>query len=149
MSTIPAWDAVCAARWRMRRCCVPRFIGRSSYSTPPGGIEFWHPFAARSSDFCSAWPTRGGHAMSTESGAVLHQPGAASSSPTQRPLRIAIAALGGQGGGVLADWIVEVAERYGWLVQATSVPGVAQRTGTTVYYLETCPPSAGGAEPVF
>ena len=53
--------------------------------------------------------------------------------------RIAIAALGGQGGGVLADWIVEVAERYGWLVQLTSVPGVAQRTGTTVYYLETCP----------
>lgn len=67
----------------------------------------------------------------------------------RRPLCIAIAALGGQGGGVLADWIVEVAERYGWLVQCTSVPGVAQRTGTTVYYLETCPSSASGSEPVF
>ena len=68
----------------------------------------------------------------------------------RRPLSIAIAALGGQGGGVLADWIVDVAERYGWLVQSTSVPGVAQRTGTTVYYLEMCPrPPAGQAEPIF
>jgi indolepyruvate ferredoxin oxidoreductase, beta subunit len=68
----------------------------------------------------------------------------------QRPLSIAIAALGGQGGGVLADWIVEVAERYGWLVQSTSVPGVAQRTGTTVYYIEACPPPEQGAStPIF
>ncbi|HLN49187.1 MAG TPA: indolepyruvate oxidoreductase subunit beta family protein [Steroidobacteraceae bacterium] len=75
---------------------------------------------------------------------------AAAGSPTQRPLSIAIAALGGQGGGVLADWIVAVAERCGWLVQSTSVPGVAQRTGTTVYYLEMCPKSTGpGKEPIF
>jgi indolepyruvate ferredoxin oxidoreductase, beta subunit len=67
---------------------------------------------------------------------------------TERPLSIAIAALGGQGGGVLADWIIEIAERHGWLVQLTSVPGVAQRTGTTVYYLETCPRPAQGAEPI-
>lgn len=57
-----------------------------------------------------------------------------------RPLSVAIAALGGQGGGVLADWLVAVAELHGWIVQATSVPGVAQRTGTTVYYLEMSPP---------
>ncbi|HUE11167.1 MAG TPA: hypothetical protein VMQ54_09530, partial [Steroidobacteraceae bacterium] len=57
--------------------------------------------------------------------------GTAATARAQRPLCIAIAALGGQGGGVLADWIVEVAERHGWLVQSTSVPGVAQRTGTT------------------
>jgi indolepyruvate ferredoxin oxidoreductase beta subunit len=57
-----------------------------------------------------------------------------------RPLSIAIAALGGQGGGVLADWLVAVAELHGWIVQATSVAGVAQRTGTTVYYLEMCAP---------
>ncbi len=69
---------------------------------------------------------------------------------TERPLSIAIAALGGQGGGVLADWIVAVAERCGWLVQSTSVPGVAQRTGTTVYYLEMCPGPTGPAkEPIF
>ena len=57
-----------------------------------------------------------------------------------RPLSVAIAALGGQGGGVLADWLVAVAELHGWIVQATSVPGVAQRTGTTVYYVEMSPP---------
>ncbi len=49
---------------------------------------------------------------------------------------IAILALGGQGGGVLADWIEEVARHAGWLAQGTSVPGVAQRTGSTVYYIE-------------
>jgi indolepyruvate ferredoxin oxidoreductase, beta subunit len=77
------------------------------------------------------------------------EPRAIPGSRAQRPLSIAIAALGGQGGGVLADWIVEIAERYGWLVQLTSVPGVAQRTGTTVYYLETCPPPADEAvEPI-
>ncbi len=66
-----------------------------------------------------------------------------------RPLSIAVAALGGQGGGVLSEWIVAVAERFGWMVQMTSVPGVAQRTGTTVYYVETCQPPAGGAQPIF
>jgi indolepyruvate ferredoxin oxidoreductase beta subunit len=40
---------------------------------------------------------------------------------------------------VLADWLVAVAELHGWIVQATSVPGVAQRTGTTVYYVEMSP----------
>lgn len=66
-----------------------------------------------------------------------------------RPLSIAIAALGGQGGGVLADWLVAVAELHGWIVQATSVPGVAQRTGTTVYYVEMCaPPREPGHRPV-
>lgn len=49
---------------------------------------------------------------------------------------IAILAMGGQGGGVLADWIQEVALHNGWLAQGTSVPGVAQRTGSTVYYIE-------------
>lgn len=66
-----------------------------------------------------------------------------------RPVSIAIAALGGQGGGVLADWLVAVAELHGWIAQCTSVPGVAQRTGTTVYYVEMCPaPAAGEAPPV-
>lgn len=60
---------------------------------------------------------------------------------------IAILALGGQGGGVLADWIVALAAANGWRAQGTSVPGVAQRTGSTVYYVEMMPP--GGADPVF
>jgi indolepyruvate ferredoxin oxidoreductase beta subunit len=59
-----------------------------------------------------------------------------------RPLTIAISALGGQGGAVLADWIVKAAEASGYIAQATSVPGVAQRTGTTIYYLELFPAPA-------
>ncbi len=65
-----------------------------------------------------------------------------------RPIRISINALGGQGGGVLADWIVALAEVKGWIAQSTSVPGVAQRTGATVYYVEICPPTGESAEPV-
>ncbi|HWA92152.1 MAG TPA: DUF6537 domain-containing protein [Rhizomicrobium sp.] len=57
----------------------------------------------------------------------------------RRRITIAVLALGGQGGGVLADWLVAVAEAQGWYAQATSVPGVAQRTGSTVYYLELFP----------
>jgi len=58
--------------------------------------------------------------------------------PRQR-ITLAILALGGQGGGVLADWIIALGEAGGWIVQGTSVPGVAQRTGSTVYYLELYP----------
>ena len=53
-----------------------------------------------------------------------------------KPLSLAILAMGGQGGGVLADWIVALAEAQGWVAQSTSVPGVAQRTGATIYYIE-------------
>lgn len=56
-----------------------------------------------------------------------------------RPLTVLIAALGGEGGGVLADWIVEAARAADYPVQATSVPGVAQRTGATTYYIEIFP----------
>lgn len=59
-----------------------------------------------------------------------------------RPFSIAVAALGGQGGGVLAQWIVDVAEANGYMAQYTSVPGVAQRTGATIYYIELFPESA-------
>jgi indolepyruvate ferredoxin oxidoreductase beta subunit len=68
-----------------------------------------------------------------------------------RPITIAVLALGGEGGGVLADWIVDVAQHSGFLAQATSVPGVAQRTGATVYYLELFPKAAAqaaGRQPV-
>ena len=54
-------------------------------------------------------------------------------------ITIAILALGGQGGGVLADWIAEVGSRHGYIAQSTSVPGVAQRTGATIYYVELYP----------
>jgi indolepyruvate ferredoxin oxidoreductase beta subunit len=68
-----------------------------------------------------------------------------------RPITIAVVALGGEGGGVLADWIVDLAQHGGYLAQATSVPGVAQRTGATIYYVELFPKTAAqaaGREPV-
>jgi indolepyruvate ferredoxin oxidoreductase, beta subunit len=56
-----------------------------------------------------------------------------------RPFTLLIAALGGEGGGVLTDWIVSAAEASGLPVQSTSIPGVAQRTGATTYYVEIFP----------
>ncbi|QAU47823.1 indolepyruvate oxidoreductase subunit beta family protein [Bradyrhizobium guangzhouense] len=67
----------------------------------------------------------------------------ASGEATERPISIAIVAMGGQGGGVLTDWIVQLAENHGWVAQSTSVPGVAQRTGATIYYIEAMPPLDG------
>jgi len=54
-------------------------------------------------------------------------------------INILIGALGGDGGGVLCDWIVAAAHSQGLAVQATQIPGVAQRTGATTYYLELMP----------
>lgn len=59
--------------------------------------------------------------------------------PATRPIALLIAALGGEGGGVLTNWIVAAAHRAGYPVQATSIPGVAQRTGATTYYVEVWP----------
>ena len=56
-----------------------------------------------------------------------------------RPMTILIAALGGEGGGVLTDWIVAAAASQGFPVQSTSIPGVAQRTGATTYHVELLP----------
>src|SRR3954466_14228619 len=56
-----------------------------------------------------------------------------------RPIAMLIAALGGEGGGVLTDWIVSAAAAQGYPVQSTSIPGVAQRTGATTYYIEILP----------
>ena len=56
-----------------------------------------------------------------------------------RPITLQVSAIGGVGGGVLAAWIVAAAQRAGYPIQSTSIPGVAQRTGATVYYLEIFP----------
>jgi len=69
----------------------------------------------------------------------------------ERPITILIAALGGEGGGVMADWLMAAATRSGFPAQATSIPGVAQRTGATTYYLEIFPfnkKDLNGKEPV-
>jgi len=68
-----------------------------------------------------------------------------------RPIAILIAALGGEGGGVLTDWIVAAADAQGFPVQSTSIPGVAQRTGATTYYIEIMPATLdalGGKRPI-
>lgn len=51
-------------------------------------------------------------------------------------ISILIAALGGEGGGTLTDWLAKAARISGMRVQCTSIPGVAQRTGATTYYIE-------------
>ncbi len=62
-------------------------------------------------------------------------------------IKLAIMAVGGQGGGVLAGWIETLARSQGYACQATSVAGVAQRTGATVYYIEMA--ETGSKQPVF
>ena len=61
------------------------------------------------------------------------------STQSKRPITILLAALGGEGGSLLAEWIVEAAQAEGYPVQSTSIPGVAQRTGATTYYVEIWP----------
>ena len=58
-----------------------------------------------------------------------------------RSTTLQVSAIGGEGGGVLATWIVKAAQRAGYPVQSTSIPGVAQRTGATTYYIEVFPVS--------
>ncbi|HUL63634.1 MAG TPA: indolepyruvate oxidoreductase subunit beta family protein [Burkholderiaceae bacterium] len=71
---------------------------------------------------------------------------------TVNPITLLVCALGGEGGGVLAEWLVEAATRAGYAAQSTSIPGVAQRTGATTYYIEVFPELAsrlGGRSPIF
>lgn len=58
---------------------------------------------------------------------------------SDKRISIAVAALGGQGGGVLSNWIVDIAESCGYRAQYTAIAGVAQRTGTTIYAIELYP----------
>lgn len=70
----------------------------------------------------------------------------------QMPITLLICALGGEGGGVLTEWLVDIARASGYAAQSTSIPGVAQRTGATTYYLEVFPAPLAelkGKRPVF
>ena len=60
----------------------------------------------------------------------------ADADPQSSTVNVLIAALGGEGGGVLTQWLIDIAERANWHCQSTSLAGVAQRTGATIYYLE-------------
>jgi len=82
--------------------------------------------------------------MTTAQGAGAHG--------KSQPISILVCALGGEGGGVLSEWLVQAALLAGFPVQSTSIPGVAQRTGATTYYVEIFPvPQAqlAGRRPVF
>lgn len=82
--------------------------------------------------------------------AIGPDPGAGQADPgLDRIIKLAILAVGGQGGGVLTGWIEDVARSQGYAVQATSVAGVSQRTGATVYYVEMAPQTPGEPVPVF
>ena len=63
-----------------------------------------------------------------------------------RPITLLIAALGGEGGGVLTDWIVAAVASQKFPVQSTSIPGVAQRTGATTYHVEFVPKAFAAAD---
>lgn len=70
----------------------------------------------------------------------------------QKPITILLCALGGEGGGVLSEWLTEIARKAGYAAQSTCIPGVAQRTGATTYYLEVFPAplsELGAAKPIF
>jgi indolepyruvate ferredoxin oxidoreductase alpha subunit len=77
-------------------------------------------------------------------GTRISEPQAGAS--TVRPMTILIAALGGEGGGVLTDWIVAAAASQNFPVQSTSIPGVAQRTGATTYHIELVPSPSPASE---
>jgi indolepyruvate ferredoxin oxidoreductase beta subunit len=59
-----------------------------------------------------------------------------------KPIKLLLAALGGEGGHVLASWLHDAAIASGHYAQGTFIPGVAQRTGATTYYLEIVPDAA-------
>src|SRR6266567_2218762 len=100
-----------------RRCAVSVVLSRRSYPEPelarsPGGAV-----------------------------APGRDPSSAAGLTMIRAISILIGALGGQGGGVLAEWLVDAAAAAGFPAQSTSIPGVAQRTGATTYYVEIFPQS--------
>ena len=69
-----------------------------------------------------------------------------------KTINLLICALGGEGGGVLTEWLIDIARDCGYAAQSTSIPGVAQRTGATTYYVEVLPipmKELGGKRPVF
>jgi len=63
-----------------------------------------------------------------------------------RPTTVLIAAMGGEGGGVLTNWLVVAATKAGRAVHSTSIPGVAQRTGATTYYVEIWPEAVSATD---
>jgi indolepyruvate ferredoxin oxidoreductase alpha subunit len=147
---------------RMRRTVIGWLAAFGAASSSPPALRGWSPSEARrEEDHADAhaqavtplpgapiaqvrWghpspPPQGGREQ-VEQTTSKHADRAEPERPTaNRPLGILIAALGGEGGGVLTDWIVAAATSQDFPVQSTSIPGVAQRTGATTYYVEMLP----------
>ena len=96
-------------------------------------------------------PRRADDAASARPGAEGRSSRLGGAGAGERILKLAILAVGGQGGGVLTSWVTRLAEENGFHAQSTSVPGVAQRTGATVYYVEMmrADPARPERRPVF
>ena len=78
---------------------------------------------------------------------TVHNPLPVGDVKVDQIIKLAIYAVGGQGGGVLTTWIETLARAQGYAAQATSVAGVSQRTGATIYYIEMAPASGGTPAP--
>lgn len=61
---------------------------------------------------------------------------------------VLIAAIGGQGGNVLSEWLFQAATRQGHRAQSVGLPGLAQRGGATSFYLEIAE-REDGDDPIF
>ena len=55
-------------------------------------------------------------------------------------IKILIPAVGGQGGGVLTEWLVQAFFKEEFDVQGISLPGLSQRGGSTVWQLASSQP---------
>lgn len=56
-----------------------------------------------------------------------------------RACRVLIGTVGGQGGGVLSDWLVHGLLESGWGATSIGLLGLSQRAGTVTYYCESAP----------
>jgi indolepyruvate ferredoxin oxidoreductase beta subunit len=63
-------------------------------------------------------------------------------------IKILIPAVGGQGGGVFTEWIVQAFFLEDFDAQGISLPGLSQRGGSTVYYLEAHPKPKSHDKPI-
>jgi len=63
-------------------------------------------------------------------------------------IKIMVPAVGGQGGGVLTEWLVQAFFLEDYDVQGISLPGLSQRGGSTVYYLEAHPKPENDDKPI-
>jgi indolepyruvate ferredoxin oxidoreductase beta subunit len=55
---------------------------------------------------------------------------------------IYIAAVGGQGGALLTEWLVAAANQMNFQAHSVGIPGMSQRGGATSYYVEMIPEQA-------